>query len=133
MRLLTGFTLLLILQIAGEALVRLLGLAVPGPVIGLLLLFVALVAFPPVMRHIDEASGALLAHLSLLFIPAGVGVIVHLGRLDDAVGGVVITLVVSTLAGLTVTALTLQRLMRGRPTRLDGNGSTALDAEMPRR
>ena len=111
MKLLTGFTLLLVLQIAGEALARLFELSVPGPVVGLLLLLGALVAHPDVERLVDGAAGALLAHLSLLFVPAGVGVVVHLGRLDGAVLGVAATLATSTLAGLAVTALTLQALL----------------------
>ena len=113
MRLLTGFTLLLALQIAGEAVVRLTGLPVPGPVVGLLLLLCALVAAPRLEPRVADASGALLSHLSLLFVPAGVGVIVHLSRLEGAVLGVAATLALSTLAGLAVTALVLQRLLRG--------------------
>lgn len=113
MKLLTGFTLLLVLQIAGEAVVRLSGLPVPGPVVGLLLLLGALVALPGLEPRVAVASGALLAHLSLLFVPAGVGVVVHLHRLEGAVLGVAATLCLSTLAGLAVTALVLQALLRG--------------------
>ena len=113
MRLLTGFTLLLALQIAGEAVVRLTGLPVPGPVVGLLGLLCALVAAPRLEPRVADASGALLSHLSLLFVPAGVGVVVHLSRLEGAVLGVAATLALSTLAGLAVTALVLQRLLRG--------------------
>ena len=113
MRLLTGFTLLLALQIAGEAVVRLTALPVPGPVVGLLLLLGALVALPALEPRVADASGALLSHLSLLFVPAGVGVVVHLARLEGAVLGVAVTLALSTLAGLAVTALVLQRLLRG--------------------
>ena len=112
MQLLTGFTLLLALQIAGEALTRLFSLAVPGPVLGLLLLLGALAAIPGTGRRVEAAAGALLAHLSLLFVPAGVGVVVHLGRLEGAVPAVALTLATSTLAGLAVTALVLQALLR---------------------
>lgn len=112
MKLLTGFTLLLALQIAGEALARLFSLSVPGPVIGLLLLLVALILWPAARDRVDDAAGALLSHLSLLFVPAGVGVVVHVGRLEGAVPGVVLTLATSTLAGMAVTALTLQALLR---------------------
>lgn len=126
MRLLTGFTLLLVLQMAGEVVVRLTGLDVPGPVVGLLLLVVALALVPAFERRVAEAADALLAHLSLLFVPAGVGVVVHLGRLDGAVLGVAATLFGSTVLGLVVTALTLQWLLRrggGDP----GDGAGAAD------
>ena len=135
MRLLTGFTLLLALQIAGEALVRLFSLAVPGPVLGLLLLLCALAALPGTAALVEEAAGALLSHLSLLFVPAGVGVVVHLGRLDGAVPAVALTLAASTLAGLAVTALVLQALLRrasGRGADGDaGDGSTGDEGGAP--
>ncbi len=113
MKLLLGFTLLLGFQIAGEAIVRVAGLPVPGPVVGLLLLLVLLVARPSLETRIAPASGALLAHLSLLFVPAGVGVVVHLHRLEGALVGVATTLALGTLAGLAVTSLLLQALLRG--------------------
>ena len=119
MRLLEGFTLLLVLQIAGEVVVRLLDLDVPGPVVGLLLLVAGLVVAPALEHLVAAAADALLAHLSLLFVPAGVGVVAHLGRLDGAVAGVALTLLASTVAGLVVTALVLQALLRrsgARPT-----------------
>ena len=122
MRLLGGFTLLLALQIAGEALVRLFGLSVPGPVLGMLLLLVALGAHPRVVREVEAAAGALLSHLSLLFVPAGVGVVVHLGRPEGAVPAVALTLAASALAGLAVTALVLQALLR----RASGRGGPAV-------
>jgi len=117
MSILRGFTILLVLQLLGEVLSRWLALPVPGPVVGLALLLCVLVVRPALARHVDGASDALLAHLSLLFIPAGVGVLVHIDRLDGALAGVALTLGVSTLLGMAVTALTLQRLMRGRTTR----------------
>lgn len=119
MTMLHGFTLLLALQLLGEVLSRVLALPVPGPVVGLLLLLLALIAIPPVRALVEPAANALLSHLSLLFIPAGVGVLVHIGRLDGALLGVALTLSLSTLIGLCTTAWTLQRLMRGRPTRHD--------------
>lgn len=117
MIILRGLALLLCLQLAGEVLSRLLSLPIPGPVTGLVLLLCLLVVRPTLMTRVGSASDALLAHLSLLFIPAGVGVLVHIDRLDGALVGVALTLSLSTLLGMTVTALTLQRLMRGRTTR----------------
>ena len=71
-----ALTLLLSYQLAGEVVALALGLPVPGPVIGMAMLFATLIArgsAPPALR--DTANG-LLAHLSLLFVPAGVGVMV---------------------------------------------------------
>jgi len=117
MTILRGFTALLLLQLVGEVLSRLLSLPVPGPVIGLMLLLALLAARPAWLPVFSGAGDALLAHLSLLFIPAGVGVLVHIDRLNGVLPGVIATLALSTLLGMSVTALILQRLMRGRPTR----------------
>ena len=79
-----SLSLILLCQLAGEVIVRGLGLPVPGPVIGLMLLLILLVArdrFAVLARGplrqggVEDAARGLLAHLSLLFVPAGVGVV----------------------------------------------------------
>ena len=74
-----GLAALLCCQLAGEAIARLLGLPVPGPVIGMALLFAALLlrgrAAP---EGLARTADALLGVLGLLFVPAGVGVVLHL-------------------------------------------------------
>ena len=75
---LRGFTLLLLCQSAGEALARLAHWPLPGPVLGLVLL-VGLLQWPAVRVPVEAAAQPLLGHLSLLFVPVGVGVIGHLG------------------------------------------------------
>jgi holin-like protein len=57
----------------------------------------------------------LLAHLSLLFVPVGVGVISQLGLLAEHGVRLLVVIVVSTWVGMAVTALVLRRLMRGNP------------------
>jgi holin-like protein len=104
---LRGFVLLLLCQSVGEALVRLLGVPLPGPVLGMLLLL-ALLAWPPVQALAAAAADALLPHLSLLFVPIGVGVVVHLGVLAEQGVRIAVVIVVSTLAGLLATAALLR-------------------------
>lgn len=106
---LQGFTLLLIAQAAGEVLARGLGLPLPGPVVGLLLLLAAL-PWPPVRPRVEAAAELLLAHLSLLFVPIGVGVVSHLPVLGTHAWALAAVLLVSTGIGLAVTALVMQRL-----------------------
>lgn len=99
-----ALTLLLSCQLAGEILVRLAHLPLPGPVLGLVLLFVILVVRggpPPSLR--DTALG-LFAHLSLLFVPAGVGVITHVDRLRAEWLPLVAAVLVSTALTILVTA-----------------------------
>ena len=108
---LAGLALLLGCQLAGELLARATGLPWPGPVLGLLLL-IGLLAAGLWQGPIAAACEVLLAHLSLLFVPVGVGVITHLdavARHGLALAGV---LLLSTWIGLAVTALVLKALLK---------------------
>jgi len=111
MKSLQGVAWLLALQALGELLGRALGLPIPGPVIGLLLLLVAL-RLPSIQVSVGEAANFLLSHLSLLFVPVGVGVMTHLGLLEAHGGRVVAVIVLSTWVGLGATAWTLHWLLR---------------------
>ena len=77
---LAALATLLVCQLAGEVIVRALSLPLPGPVIGMALLFVLMLARAPIAKGIDETANTLLKHLSLLFVPAGVGVVQNLRR-----------------------------------------------------
>lgn len=106
-----AITVLLLAQLAGEAAVRALGLPVPGPVIGLVLLAVMLTARGTSKALSDTAHG-ILRNLSLLFVPAGVGIM----RQVDAIAGnwlaLSLGLIVSTVATLAVTALVFRWAQR---------------------
>ena len=109
---LRGLAVLLVFQLTGEVLARLADLPVPGPVLGMLLLLVGLELRRPLAEELRPASAGLLAHLSVLFVPAGVGVVQHGRRLLQEWPAVVATLVVSTLATVGVTGWLAQRLSR---------------------
>ncbi len=68
-------------QLLGEAATRLLGLTIPGPVLGLVLLAAAAASSVRVRDAVEPTATGLLRHLSLLFVPAGVGIVQHLPRL----------------------------------------------------
>jgi len=106
--LLAAITLLLLFQLAGEAIVLLLKWPVPGPVIGMGLLFLALALRGGPSPDLRNTAQNLLQHLSLLFVPAGVGVMLHLQRIADEWLPLVAALVASTLLTLIVTALVLR-------------------------
>lgn len=108
---LTAFTALLACQLAGEVAARALALPVPGPVLGMVLLFVGLVAHGRVPTALDAVSGTLLRHLSLLFVPAGVGVITHLGRVQAEPWALLVALVPGTLVTIVVTGWAMSRLV----------------------
>lgn len=113
MQALRGLALLLLLQSAGEVLARGLHLPFPGPVVGLVLLLAAL-NWAPLRGAVEAAAQALLAHLSLLFVPVGVGVITHLSLLSQHGWKLLLAVVVSTWIGLAVTALVLRALLARR-------------------
>jgi putative effector of murein hydrolase LrgA (UPF0299 family) len=106
---LRGLAWLLGLQSVGELLARGLSLPFPGPVIGMLLMVLAL-RFATVREPVAACANFLLSHLSLLFVPVGVGVMTHLGLLSQFGVRMLVAIVVSTWVGLAVTALVLHRL-----------------------
>lgn len=109
---LAGATWLLLFQCAGEVASRVLGLPVPGPVVGMLLLFVALRMRDRIPDPIGVAADALAKHLSLLFVPAGVGVMMYFGRLAGEWLPIVLALLVSTVVAMAAAALTFAALAR---------------------
>ena len=107
---LRGLAFLLLLQAAGEGVTRLLGLPFPGPVVGLVLLLPAL-HFAWVREPVAAMAELLLAHLSLLFVPVGVGVVTHLQLVSHYGLQLLAVIVLSTWIGLAVTAWVLQWLL----------------------
>ncbi|QIG95267.1 MULTISPECIES: CidA/LrgA family protein [unclassified Bradyrhizobium] len=110
-----SLSLILLCQLVGEVGVRALGVPVPGPVVGLLLLLLLLLArdrFPALARGplgddgVESASRAMLANLSLLFIPAGVGVVQKLDLLAEHGVAILVILAVSVIVTLLATVAT---------------------------
>ena len=103
---------LLVFQLIGELISYLLNLPVPGPVIGMALLFLTMVAVPTVAEKLRETAGGLLQHLSLLFVPAGVGVMLHAQRLAEDWLPISASLTVGTATTLAATALVIKLVGR---------------------
>jgi len=107
-----SLSLILLCQLAGEALVRGIGVPMPGPVIGLMLLllllllrdrFAVLARGPLHGDGVESTSRGLLANLSLLFVPAGVGVVQKLDLIVDHGVAFLGVLAISVLVTLLVT------------------------------
>ena len=111
MQALMGLAWLLAFQSIGELMARGLNLPFPGPVVGMLLLLLAL-RFPAVRLSVGLCADFLLSHLSLLFVPVGVGVMTHLSLVNQYGFRMLAVVVVSTLVGLAVTVLSLHWLTR---------------------
>src|ERR1700682_543227 len=121
-----SLSLILLCQLVGEVIVRGLVLPMPGPVLGLLLLLLllllrdrfAILARGPLQGDsVESASRGLLANLSLLFVPAGVGVVQKLDLIAEhgfAVAAVLAVSVVITLLVTVATFLAASRLLSRR-------------------
>ena len=109
-------TALLACQLAGEVAARALGLAVPGPVIGMVLLCVVLLLrgrdVPPAF---GTTADGLLGNLGLLFVPAGVGVVLHLPLLARDWAPLSLAVLAGTLAAIAATGRLAQRMLRTHP------------------
>lgn len=115
--LVSAFAVILLFQLCGEVISRALGLPLPGPVLGMVALVVALAAVPRLAGLVVAPAQGLLRHLSLLFVPAGVGVIASADLLRDHAPMLAVALVVSTVLAILVGAVTfavVARLTGGR-------------------
>lgn len=107
---LTGISTLLVCQLIGEVLARLLALPVPGPVVGMILLLIGLLVHGTVPQGLRISSEGLLRHLALLYVPAGVGLMVHFGLIAKEWISILAALTISTVLTIAATALTMQWL-----------------------
>jgi holin-like protein len=108
---LRGLALLLLFQAAGEGLTLVLRWPFPGPVVGMVLLLFGL-RWSWIREPARAMAELLLAHLSLLFVPVGVGVITHLDLVSRYGPQLLAVIVLSTWIGMAVTALVLRALLR---------------------
>lgn len=109
---LNGMALLLFFQLMGEGIVRLSGWPMPGPVLGMLLLLLWLALRKRSPRDLDTTTDGLLKYLALLFVPAGVGVMVYFDALGETWWKLAVTLLASAVVTLVVTGLTMQWMLR---------------------
>ena len=103
---------LLTAQLAGETLTRLTHAPLPGPVTGMLLLVVAFAVFPRLVGVMRPLAQGLLGHLSLLFVPAGTGVIGHLDKITAQGPALAVVLIVSTVVAIAAGALAFAGVAR---------------------
>ena len=111
---LKGVLLLLLAQLAGEAVAYVSGLGIPGPVLGMALLAGVLLLRPSLHGVVAPVATTLLSNLSLLFVPAAVGVVQVLPLLASEGVAIGAAVAVSTVASLIVTALVFRAVVRLR-------------------
>ena len=121
MNFINGLTILLIYQLIGEILSQYTGLPVPGPVVGMVLLFLTLLLHGSLTESMEHSSVAFLCHLSLLFVPAGVGIMIHFQRIANEWMPITIALILSTLITMTLSALIMMGMNRLVAKRVNNN------------
>lgn len=110
--LLRGLTWLVLFQLLGTALNHLLVPILPGPIIGLLLLLVFLIARGEVGKPLNEAASSLLRYLPLLLVPPAVGVMVYAKDIAADFWAIVGALVLSCLLTLVFVGVLMQKLIQ---------------------
>jgi len=118
---LIGFLVLLVFQFIGELIVLAVEIPVPGPVVGMVLLLACLMIKGDVPDYLRVPSEALLKHLALLFVPAGVGLMVHFSLLKADWLAILVALIVSTALTIIVTGIILNRSAK-KLHQIDGEG-----------
>jgi holin-like protein len=107
-------------QLLGEFLKKFFEMRIPGPVIGLILLLVTLIflkkfkktAIVNLKADVVNTSNYILSYLSLLFVPIGVGVVMHLSYLENNLFRVLIIVFISTILTIGGTAFLMEKINR---------------------
>lgn len=103
-----GFTAIIAFTLAGEAVVALVGLPVPGSIVGLLLLLAYLSRGRAGLAEIETTARLILRYLPLFLVPVGVAVV----GLGADPGGDLVRLVATLLAALVVGVVIVSTVMR---------------------
>ncbi|KRO55899.1 MAG: antiholin [Pelagibacteraceae bacterium BACL5 MAG-121015-bin10] len=105
-------------QLLGEAIQKFFEINIPGPVIGLILLLLVFIFFiksaPPfrkIKKEISETSHQIINYLSLLFVPIGVGVVMHINYLGDNLFKILAIIIIGTLSTLVFVAYIMEKII----------------------
>ncbi|MGH1405366.1 MAG: CidA/LrgA family protein [Rhodomicrobiaceae bacterium] len=102
---LNSLTLILCCQLAGEFTVKATGITAPGPVIGMIFLLIILLLKKSVQNELETTANSLLNNLSLMFVPAGVGLMLHFQLIGKEWLPITISLIISTILTIAITGL----------------------------
>lgn len=115
-----ALTALLGFQLVGELIVRLSGIPVPGPVLGMVMLTLFFVTRGSVPDDLKTVAAVVLRHLSLLFVPAGVGLMLHAARIEAEWLAIGAALLGSSVLTLMVTVLVFRLCAGSKDTDAEG-------------
>ena len=113
---LRGLFIIFFYQLLGEAIQKFFEINIPGPVIGLILLLLTFIFFSKkftqsnkIIKEISAISHQIINYLSLLFVPIGVGVVMHINYLGDNLFTIFSIIIIGTLATLVFTAIVMEK------------------------
>ena len=105
-------------QLLGEAIQKIFEINIPGPVVGLILLLLSFIIFSKkltqskkIIKEISVTSNQIINYLSLLFVPIGVGVVMHINYLGDNLFKIFSIIIIATLATLVFTAFVMEKII----------------------
>ena len=105
-------------QLLGEAIQKIFEINIPGPVIGLILLLLSFIIFSKkitrskkIIKEISVTSNQIINYLSLLFVPIGVGVVMHIDYLGDNLFKIFSIIIIGTLGTLVFTAFVMEKII----------------------
>ncbi|MGB9091840.1 MAG: CidA/LrgA family protein [Pseudomonas farsensis] len=111
MQVLRGLTELVIFQLVGALISSSILTAVPGPIIGLVVLLVFLCVRGELSPPVEQAAGWLLRCMPLLLVPAAVGVMAWYSVIQQMGWALLLVLGISLVPTLIVTGLLMQALV----------------------
>lgn len=116
---LNSIFIILLFQLMGEFIQKFFEFSIPGPVIGLIFLLSVLLIIKKINKKHEAfdtnlviSAENLLSYLPLLFIPVGVGVVMHLSLLEENLVSVLLVIVFGTLLTLALTGYVMEKLLK---------------------
>ncbi len=111
-KLLQGLAIILFLQWLSTEIIAFLGIPFPPPLLGMLILTALLCTGVIKENYIEDICTALIDKMALLFLPAGVSMILYLEVIKAELLPISLTVILSSVIILCSTALVLEMLLR---------------------
>ncbi len=114
MKIIRECSIILIICCLGEAIHSFLNLTIPGNVIGMILLLLALCTGIIKVKSVENVSNFLLKNLAFFFVPAAVGLMTCLSIISKNLLSLFLVIIISTVVVILTTGVTVQLIKRGR-------------------
>ena len=109
-----GLFFILLFYFIGEIVSMLIGGFMPGSVLGMILLFLALSFKLIKPAYVKDAATVITKNMAVFFVPAGVGLMAYYDILSKNIVAIVAAIFVSTVITIVVVALVQERFEKHR-------------------